>query len=200
MKFSFFPLIIITFFEFIAPLLQKTRNLQCPNCPPQISLGSSKNLPVYVPVPVFTLYQIPIIHHYPLNQIVNEITPIPIEIPIEHRINKPYPIPIPVEQKIIIPQPLPYGVKVPIPVPQIDENNQNFTQNNATHTKFNANLNNLVQQGLSGDFENLKLGQNIQGNQQFSVEDLQNLLANPINSTQNWSQFFNKSTEAQQFK
>ena len=92
-------IIISIFLNFTSGILQKTRNPECLDCPPQISLGSSRKLPVYVPIPVFTLYQIPIIHHYPLNQIVKEITPIPIEIPIEHRINKPFPVPIPVDQK-----------------------------------------------------------------------------------------------------
>lgn len=177
-SFPIYYFLISIIIENTAPLLQKTRDSQCPNCPPQISLGSIKRLPVYVPIPVFTLYQIPIIHHYPLNQIVKEMTPIPIEIPIEHKINKPYPVPIPVEQKIIIPEPLPYGVKVPIPFPIPDGKNQsnnNFIGNTSFH------LNNLVQQGLMGDFENFKIGQNIKDNQQFSMKDLEGLLGKPEN-------------------
>ena len=89
-------LFVTLFFYFLFykthSFLQKTRNSQCSNCPPEISLGPTKKIPVYVPIPIFTLYQIPILHHYPLNQVIRQITPIPIEIPIEHRINKPYPI------------------------------------------------------------------------------------------------------------
>lgn len=142
------------------PILQKTYNSQCPNCPPQISLGSTRKIPVYVPIPVFTLYQIPILHHYPLNQVVRQMTPIPIEIPIEHRINRPYPIPIPVEQKILIPQPVPYGVKVPIPIPiqrkceNCDNNGtdyKNKTDNN--YRNLSIQINNLVQQSLKADFD-----------------------------------------------
>ena len=34
--------------------------------------------PTFVPVPILTYYQIPIIHHIPVNQIVRTINPVPI--------------------------------------------------------------------------------------------------------------------------
>jgi hypothetical protein len=84
--------------------------------PAQNRVGNLKKVPVYVPIPIFTIYQIPIVHHYPLNQVVRQVLPLPVEIPIEHRINTPVAVPVPVEQKIIVPQPVPYGVKVPVKI------------------------------------------------------------------------------------
>ena len=36
--------------------------------------------PTFVPVPILTYYQIPIIHHIPVNQIVRTINPVPIQV------------------------------------------------------------------------------------------------------------------------
>ncbi len=96
----------------------ETVNKLCPNCGPvKRLLYQTVKVPVYVPVPVFTYYQVPVLHHFPLNQVVRQIVPVAYQVPVEHRINRPVPLPEPVEQKIIIPQAVPYGVKVPIPVP-----------------------------------------------------------------------------------
>lgn len=93
-----------------------TYGINCPGRPAETRYQTVK-VPVYVPIPVYTYYQIPVLHHYPLNQIVRQIVPVPVPFPVEHRINRPFAVPIPVEQKLIVPQAVPYGVKVPVPVP-----------------------------------------------------------------------------------
>ena len=94
----------------------KFKKEDCKFCPPSVKkiMNERVKVPVYIPIPVFTYYQIPVLHHYPLNQIVRQIVPVPYQVPVEHKINKIVPITIPVEQKIIVPQAVPYGVKVPV--------------------------------------------------------------------------------------
>ena len=177
MKLLYFSIFFFNLFLKTSPILQKSRNAQCFDCQPKISLGSSKRIPVYVPIPIFTLYQIPILHHYPLNQVIQQITPIPIEIPVEHRINKPYAIPIPVEQKILIPEAVPYGVKVPILIPINNgtkkNSNESDYQNNGIH------LNNIVQQTLKTDFDKL----NLVNSNDFPIGEISDIINRQENST-----------------
>lgn len=72
---------------------------------------------IYNPVPVMTHYNMPVIHHIPINQVIKKYIPVYYPIPVEHRINIPVKIPIKVTQRVLIPQAVPYGVKVPVPIP-----------------------------------------------------------------------------------
>ena len=57
---------------------------------------------VYNPVPVLTHYNMPILHHIPINQIVKKYIPIYYPVPVEHRINIPVRIPIKIPQRVIV--------------------------------------------------------------------------------------------------
>ena len=94
----------------------KAQGKPCKFCPPSVqkNLEGGVKVPVYIPIPVFTYYQLPVLHHYPLNQIVRKVVPVPQEILVTHNINKITPVPVKVEQKVLIPQAVPYGVKVPV--------------------------------------------------------------------------------------
>jgi hypothetical protein len=55
---------------------------------------------VYNPMPVMTHYNMPILHHIPVNQLVRRYIPVYYPVPIEHRINVPIQIPIKVPQRV----------------------------------------------------------------------------------------------------
>lgn len=109
--------------------LQSNRNDQSPYTHKQIFNTFQKPIESTYssPIPVYSHYNIPIIHHVPIKKIVKKYIPIYYPIPIEHRINIPVRVPIKIPQRILIPEAVPYGVKVPVPfpvkveVPQIKE-------------------------------------------------------------------------------
>jgi hypothetical protein len=55
---------------------------------------------VYNPMPVMTHYNMPVLHHIPVNQLVRRYIPVYYPVPIEHRINVPIQIPIKVPQRV----------------------------------------------------------------------------------------------------
>ena len=55
---------------------------------------------VYNPVPVMTHYNMPVLHHIPINQVVKKYIPVYYPIPIEHKINIPVKVPIKVPQRV----------------------------------------------------------------------------------------------------
>lgn len=55
---------------------------------------------VYNPVPVMTHYNMPVLHHIPINQVVKKYVPVYYPIPVERRINIPVRIPIKVPQRV----------------------------------------------------------------------------------------------------
>ena len=55
---------------------------------------------VYNPMPVMTHYNMPILHHIPVNQLVRRYVPVYYPVPVEHRINIPVQIPIRVPQRV----------------------------------------------------------------------------------------------------
>lgn len=73
--------------------------------------------PILNPVPIMTHYNMPVLHHIPINTVVKKYVPVYYPIPVEHRINIPVRVPIKIPQKVLIPQAVPYGVKVPVPFP-----------------------------------------------------------------------------------
>jgi hypothetical protein len=64
-----------------------------------------------------TKYDLPILHHIPVENIVKKYVPVYYPVPVEHKIDIPVKVPIQVEQKVLIPQAIPYAVKIPIPFP-----------------------------------------------------------------------------------
>ncbi len=55
---------------------------------------------IYNPVPVMTHYNVPVIHHIPVNQVVKKYIPVYYPVPVEHKINIPVRVPVRVEQKV----------------------------------------------------------------------------------------------------
>jgi hypothetical protein len=74
-------------------------------------------VPTYVPVPVYTVYQVPILHHFPVEQLSRTFKPVPLSIPLENRIDEySYNTTQVVQDKVVNPMTFPYDVKIPIPV------------------------------------------------------------------------------------
>jgi hypothetical protein len=49
-----------------------------------------------------THYNMPVLHHIPVNQMIKKYIPVYYPIPVEHRINIPVKIPIKIPQRVII--------------------------------------------------------------------------------------------------
>ncbi len=56
--------------------------------------------PVPFHVPVMTHYNMPVLHHIPINQVVKKYIPVYYPVPVEHRINIPVKIPIKIPQRV----------------------------------------------------------------------------------------------------
>ena len=77
-------------------------------------------IPIFIPIPIFQSYNVPVLEHHDFKQKIKEIIPEEIEIPVEHQTINPIPVIVQKEQKVLIPQGVPFGVKVPY---QIDNLN-----------------------------------------------------------------------------
>lgn len=65
--------------------------IQCwKGTPPDLKseLLKKSEIAVYVPIPVFKYYHIPVLQHYPLHQLVKQAVPIPINVDVTHDIKK----------------------------------------------------------------------------------------------------------------
>jgi len=80
------------------------------------TINTIEKIPIFVPIPIFGSYNVPVYHHQDYEQKIKEIIPVPIEIPVEHHTIKPVPVIVQREQKVLIPQAVPYGVKIPYEV------------------------------------------------------------------------------------
>jgi len=49
-----------------------------------------------------THYNMPILHHIPINQVIKKYIPVYYPVPIEHRINIPVRVPINIPQRVLI--------------------------------------------------------------------------------------------------
>ncbi len=49
-----------------------------------------------------THYNVPVVHHIPINQVVKKYIPVYYPVPVEHKINIPVKVPVRVEQKVIL--------------------------------------------------------------------------------------------------
>ncbi len=47
-----------------------------------------------------THYNVPVLHHIPINQVVKKYIPVYYPVPVEHKINIPVKVPVRVEQKV----------------------------------------------------------------------------------------------------
>lgn len=103
----------------------RNANIQYHTTNQQLNYQSQPNMknndlevkPILNPVPIMTHYNMPVLHHIPINTVVKKYVPVYYPIPVEHRINIPVRVPIKIPQKVLIPQAVPYGVKVPVPFP-----------------------------------------------------------------------------------
>lgn len=77
------------------------------------TLVQIEKIPIFIPIPIFGSYNIPVLHHYNYNQKIKEIVPVPIEIAVEHHTMNPIPVIVQKNQTVFIPQGVPFGVKIP---------------------------------------------------------------------------------------
>lgn len=77
------------------------------------SLTTIEKIPIFIPIPIFGSYNVPVYHHQDYQQKIKELIPEPIEIPVEHQTMEPVPIIVQKSEKVFIPQAVPYGVKIP---------------------------------------------------------------------------------------
>ncbi len=54
-------------------------------------------IPVYIPIPIMTIYNIPVLHHYPVNQVIEEQVEVEVPIDVEHQVVVPVEVPVRVE-------------------------------------------------------------------------------------------------------